>query len=116
VAAAPALAPANSREQVRRAQTELRRLDCLKSRINGKLDEHTREAVKKFWAMAKQPAVDVKITDELISNLAERGDNFCRPPRRFFGFGGRSLPPLFAPGARPGFVPPAAVRPPDEEH
>jgi peptidoglycan hydrolase-like protein with peptidoglycan-binding domain len=118
MAAAPALAPANSREQVRKAQTELRRLDCLKGRINGKLDDHTREAVKKFWAMAKQPAVDVKITDELISNLAERGDNFCRPPRRFFGFGGRSLPPLFAPGARPGFVPPAAVRPPspDAEH
>lgn|SRR5579871_177101 len=115
VAAASALVPANSREQIRRAQTELRRLDCLKGRINGKLDDHTREAVRKFWAMAKQPAVDVKITDELISNLAERGDNFCRPPRRFFGFGGRSLPPLLAPGARPGFVPPAAVRPPSPE-
>jgi hypothetical protein len=115
VAAAPALVPANSPEQIRRAQTELRRLDCLKGRINGKLNDQTREAVKKFWAMAKQPAVDVKITDELISNLAERGDNFCRPPRRFLGFGGRSLPPLFAPGARPGFVPPTAVRPPSPE-
>jgi peptidoglycan hydrolase-like protein with peptidoglycan-binding domain len=117
VAAAAAL-PANSREQIRRAQTELRRLDCLKGRINGKLDDHTREAVRKFWAMAKQPAVDVNITEELISSLAERGDNFCRPPRRFFGFGSRSLPPLFAPGARPGIVPPTAVRPPssDVEH
>jgi hypothetical protein len=110
--------PASSLEQIRKAQIELRRLDCLKGRINGKLDDPTREAVKKFWAMAKQPAVDVKITDELISNLAERGDNFCRPPRRFFGFGGHSLPPLFAPGARPGVVPPTAARPPsgDVEH
>jgi peptidoglycan hydrolase-like protein with peptidoglycan-binding domain len=118
VAGAGALVPANSREQIRRAQTELRRLDCLKGSISGKLDDHTREAVRKFWVMAKQPAIDVKITDELISKLAERGDNFCRPPRRFFGFGGRSLPPLFAPGARPGIVPPTAVRPPsaDGEH
>jgi hypothetical protein len=110
--------PSNSREQVRRAQTELLRLDCLKGRIDGKLGDQTREAVKKFWAMAKQPAADVNITEELISSLAEHGDNFCRPPRRFFGFGGRSLPPLFAPGARPGLVPPTAVRPPspDVEH
>jgi peptidoglycan hydrolase-like protein with peptidoglycan-binding domain len=117
-AAAPAVVPANSPELIRRAQIELRRLDCLKGRIDGKLGDQTREAVKKFWAMAKQPAVDVNITDELISNLAERGDNFCRPPRRFFGFGGRSLPPLFAPGVRPGVVPPATPRPPspDVEH
>jgi hypothetical protein len=110
-AGAPASAPANSPDQIRKAQTELRRLDCLKGRINGKLNDPTREAVRKFWTMARQPVVDVNITDELISNLAERGDNFCRPPRRFFGFGGRSLPPMFAPGARPGFVPPAAVAP-----
>jgi peptidoglycan hydrolase-like protein with peptidoglycan-binding domain len=115
VAAAPALVPANSPEQIRRAQTELRRLDCLKGRISGKLNDQTREAVRKFWAMAKQPAVDVQITDELISNLAGHGDNFCRPPRRFFGFGGRSLPPLFAPGARPGFVSPTDVRPPSPD-
>jgi hypothetical protein len=117
VAGAHASVPANLPEKIRRAQTELRRLDCLKGRIDGKLGDQTREAVKKFWAMAKQPAIDVNITDELISSLAERGDNFCRPPRRFFGFGGHSLPPLFAPGARPGFVPPAAVPPsPDVEH
>jgi peptidoglycan hydrolase-like protein with peptidoglycan-binding domain len=109
--AAQALVSANSPEQIRRAQTELRRLDCLKGRIDGKLGDQTREAVKKFWAMAKQPAIDVDITDELISNLAERGDNFCRPPRRFFGFGGRSLPPLFAPGARPGSIPPTTAHP-----
>ncbi len=118
VAGTQDLVPANSPEQIRRAQAELRRLDCLKGRIDGKLGDQTREAVKKFWAMAKQPAADVNITDELISNLAERGDNFCRPPRRFFGFGGHSMPPLFAPGARPGFVPPPAVRAPspDAEH
>jgi hypothetical protein len=102
-AGAPAALPANSPEQIRKAQTELRRLDCLKGRIDGKLGDQTRQAVKKFWASAKQPADDdVKITDQLIANLAERGDNFCRPPRPFFGFGGRALPPLFAPGARPG--------------
>jgi peptidoglycan hydrolase-like protein with peptidoglycan-binding domain len=89
VADPPAVSPANTPEQIRKAQTELRRLDCLKGPIDGKLGNQTRQAVKSFWTMAKQPVVEVNITDELISNLAERGDNFCRPVRPFFGFGGR---------------------------
>jgi peptidoglycan hydrolase-like protein with peptidoglycan-binding domain len=112
-ASAPLLA--NSPEQIRKAQTELRRLDCLTGRVDGKLGDQTREAVKKFWAMAKQPAAEISVTDELIANLAERGDNFCRPPRRFFGFGGRALPPLSIPGARPGPVPPATAHSPSPE-
>jgi peptidoglycan hydrolase-like protein with peptidoglycan-binding domain len=116
VADGPAALPANSPEQIRKAQTELRRLDCLEGRIDGKLGDQTRQAVKKFWASAKQPAVEVNITDELISNLAERGDNFCRPPRRFFGFGSRpggisARLPLFVPGARPSPVPATAAPP-----
>jgi peptidoglycan hydrolase-like protein with peptidoglycan-binding domain len=110
VADAPAARPANSPEQIRKAQIELRRLECLKGRVDGKLGDQTREAVKKFWASAKQPAVEVNITDQLIADLAERGDLFCRPPRPFFGFGARPggfLPP----GVRPIPVPPAAVRP-----
>jgi peptidoglycan hydrolase-like protein with peptidoglycan-binding domain len=107
---APAALPANSPEQIRKAQTELRRLDCLKGRIDGKLGDQTRQAVKKFRASAKQPAVEVAITDELISELAGRGDGFCRPARPFFGIGGRgggnpALPPFFAPGARPAPAP-----------
>jgi peptidoglycan hydrolase-like protein with peptidoglycan-binding domain len=110
---APAALPANSPEQIRKAQIELRRLDCLKGRIDGKLGDRTRQAVKNFWASAKQPAAELRITDQLISDLAERGDNFCRPPRPFFGFGGRPGGlPFFAPGARPGPVPPTAAPPP----
>jgi peptidoglycan hydrolase-like protein with peptidoglycan-binding domain len=116
VADAPAALPANSPEQIKKAQTELRRLECLKGRIDGKLGEQTRQAVKKFWASAKRPAVEVDITDELISDLAERGDLFCRPPRPFFAIGGRaggkSALPLFAPGARPSPVPAPAAPPP----
>jgi peptidoglycan hydrolase-like protein with peptidoglycan-binding domain len=117
VTEAPAVLRANSPEQIRKAQTELRRLDCFNGRIDGKLGDQTRQAVKKFWASAKQPVAEVNITDELISSLAERGDNFCRPPRRFFGFGGRpggnsGLPLPFAPGARPGSVPAPAAQPP----
>jgi hypothetical protein len=113
---APALpsatdASANSPEQIKRAQTELRRLDCLKGRIDGKLGSKTRQALDKFWTSAKQPpAAEIRITDDLISALAGRGDNFCRPPRPFFAVGGRSggnpaMPPFF-PGARPGALPP----------
>jgi peptidoglycan hydrolase-like protein with peptidoglycan-binding domain len=116
VADAPAALPANSPEQIKRAQIELRRLECLKGPIDGKLGDQTRQAVKKFWASAKQPAVEINITDQLIADLAERGDLFCRPPRPFFSMGGRpggnpALSPFFAPGARPSPVPPAAGRP-----
>jgi len=115
---APVILPANSLEQIRKAQTELRRLECLKGRIDGKLGEQTRQAVKKFWASAKRPAIEVSITDELISDLMTRGDLFCRPVRPFFGFGGRSggnsaRLPLFAPGPRPGPVPAAPPPSPD---
>ena len=76
-----------------------------------RLNDQTREAVRKFWASAKQPAVEVAITDQLIADLKERGDLFCRPPRPFFSIGGRSggLPPFVAPGARPA---PAVPPPP----
>jgi peptidoglycan hydrolase-like protein with peptidoglycan-binding domain len=110
------VSPANSPEQIRKAQIELRRLDCLKGRIDGKLGEQTRQAVKSFWGSAKQPVAEVNITDELIAQLAERGDNYCRPPRRFFGFGGgkSGITPFLAPGVRPIPVPvPAAPPPPD---
>jgi peptidoglycan hydrolase-like protein with peptidoglycan-binding domain len=115
---APAPLRANSPEQIRKAQIELKRLECLKGRIDGKLGDQTRQAVKKFWASAKQPAVEVDITDELISDLAARGDLFCRPVRPFFAIGGRAggnsaTPPFFAPGARPSpapAAPPAAAQ------
>jgi peptidoglycan hydrolase-like protein with peptidoglycan-binding domain len=113
--AEPAALPANSPEQIRKAQTELKRLDCLKGRIDGKLGDRTRQAVRKFWASAKQPAVEVDITDRLIADLTERGDLFCRPPRPFFAIGGRpgGLPPFIAPGARPVPAPvPAVPAPP----
>jgi len=111
----PAVLPANSPEQIRKAQTELKRLDCLKGRIDGKLGDRTRQAVRKFRASAKEPAVEVAITDHLIADLTERGDLFCRPPRPFFAIGGRpgGLPPFIAPGARPLSTPvPAVPAPP----
>jgi hypothetical protein len=89
--------PANSPEQIKKAQIELKRLDCLKGRIDGKLGEQTRQAVKSFWISAKRPAiVEVDITDELISDLAEHSDGYCRPARPFFAIGGRgsALPSL----------------------
>jgi hypothetical protein len=113
-AATPAALRANTSEQIRKAQTELKRLDCLEGRIDGKLGDRTRDAVKKFWISAKQPAVEVDITDQLIADLAARGDLFCRPPRPFFGFGGRpgAMPPFLAPGGRPIPVPVPAAPPP----
>ena len=113
----PSVLPANSREQIRKAQIELRRLDCFQGKTDGKLGDQTREAVKKFWASAKQPAVEINITDQLIADLSERGDNFCRPPRRFFGFGGRpgmnsAVLPFIPRGTQPAQGPTTSERPP----
>jgi hypothetical protein len=114
----PAAAPqANSPRQIRKAQTELKRLDCLKGRIDGNLGPRTRKAVSDYWAMAKQPAAaKVNITDALIEELAAHGDNYCRPARPFFSFGGGGhfLPP-FAPGTALGRVPGTAPKPPAAE-
>ena len=99
-----AKASANSPEQIRKAQTELQRLDCLRGPVDGKLGDQTRRAVTKFWKSAGQPEVEVSITDELIADLAERGAGFCRPARRFFAVGGPMRPggpPPFMRGARP---------------
>jgi peptidoglycan hydrolase-like protein with peptidoglycan-binding domain len=117
VADVPSVLPANSREQVRKAQIELRRLDCFQGSTDGKLGDQTRQAVKKFWASAKQPVVEVNITDQLIADLSERGDNFCRPPRRFFGFGGRpnmnsAVLPFVPRGTQPAPVPATSEPPP----
>ena len=103
-------ATVNSPEQIRKAQAELQRLDCLRGRVDGKLGEQTRQAVRKFWKSAGQPVVEVSITDELISDLAERGAGFCRPARRFFAVGGPVRPggpPPSMRGARPPPLPAA---------
>src|SRR6266849_5337348 len=117
VADVPSVLPANSREQIRKAQIELRRLDCFQGRTDGKLGDQTRQAVQKFWASTKQPAVEVNITDQLIADLSERGDNFCRPPRRFFGFGGRpsvnsAVLPFVPRDTRPAPGPATSEQPP----
>lgn len=98
----------NSPEQIRRAQVELQRLDCFRGRVDGKLGNQTRQAVQKFWKSAGQPVLEVTITDELISDLADRGAGFCRPARRFFAVGAPMRPggpPPFVRGARPPLPP-----------
>ena len=108
-------APVNSPEQIRKAQTELQRLDCLRGSVDGKLGNQTRQAVRKFWKSAGQPILEVIITDALITDLADRGAGFCRPARRFFAVGGAPMRPGGAPpfmrGARPP-IGPATVQPP----
>jgi hypothetical protein len=42
----PSALPANSRQQIRKAQVELRRLDCFQGKTDGKLRDQTRQAVK----------------------------------------------------------------------
>ena len=100
---APETGLANTPEQIKKAQAELKRLDCLKGRIDGKLGASTRDALKQFWTMAKEDVAEVRITDALIADLAVHGDNYCRPKRRFFGFGGRPTmtAPFLSPGGRP---------------
>jgi uncharacterized caspase-like protein len=67
---------ANLPEQIRRAQTELKRLGCL----DGKMD--TDKAIKAFLKYSHKPVVEINITDDFIAELQRQPNDICPPPRK----------------------------------
>jgi uncharacterized caspase-like protein len=70
---------ANLPEQIKQAQTELRRLACYKGPIDGKLNDATHIAVKEWSKTRERPVVDVNITDDFIADLKKQPDDICLP-------------------------------------
>jgi hypothetical protein len=75
----PAAPPANSPDQIRRAQIELRRLGCFAGRSDGTLSVATRDAVKSYWTRTGHAVVEVNITDEFISDVHQHDEPVCKP-------------------------------------
>jgi uncharacterized caspase-like protein len=79
---APPAASANSAEQIRKAQVELRRVGCYPGRPDGKLNEATQNAVRNYWSRTGQAIVEINITDEFISDIEHQDEHICGPNRR----------------------------------
>jgi uncharacterized caspase-like protein len=75
----PQPAKANLREQIRQAQTELKRLGCFTGNLDGKMNDATQNAVKAFWTHTHKPVVEINITDEFVADLQEQHDRVCNP-------------------------------------
>jgi caspase domain-containing protein len=73
-------AKANLPEQIRHAQTELKRLGCFNGNPDSRMNEATRNAVKAFWSHTHKPVVEINITDEFIADLEQHRDRICGPP------------------------------------
>jgi hypothetical protein len=73
---------ANTPRQIRKAQQELRRLECFDGRPDGNLDSRTEQAVKNYWTKTgHNNAGAVKITDEFITELEQQDEDVCKPGR-----------------------------------
>ena len=75
----PQVTKANLPEQIRQAQTELKRLGCLDGNLDGKMNT-TEKAIKAFWQRSHKPGVEINITDDFIGDLQRQPDDFCVPP------------------------------------
>jgi hypothetical protein len=72
-------AKANLPEQIRQAQTELKRLGCFNGNPDSKMNDATRNAVKAFWSHTNKPVVEININDEFIADLEQHQDRICSP-------------------------------------
>src|SRR5262249_3698364 len=86
----PPATKANLPEQIRQAQTELKRLGCFDGELDGKMST-AEKAVKAFWHFSRKPVPEINITDDFINDLQRHPDDFCVPPGK--------KPPAF--GTRP---------------
>jgi uncharacterized caspase-like protein len=75
-------ARANLPEQIRQAQTELKRLGCFGGSPDGQLNDATRNAVKALWHYTRKPAVEINVTDGFIADLKRQPSGVCAPPAR----------------------------------
>jgi Caspase domain len=79
---APPAAKANRPEQIREAQTELRRLGCFDGKPDGQLNDATRNAVEAWSKHTTHKPVEINITDDFIEELKRQHREICVPERR----------------------------------
>jgi hypothetical protein len=76
-AAKRAAAMPNSPELIRSAQTELVRLGCFSGKPDGNLNAPTSAALGKYMSIGGQPSSNVRVTTELVAELAKHTTRVC---------------------------------------
>ena len=76
-AAKRAAAMPNSPELIRSAQTELVRLGCFSGKVDGALNAPTSAALGKYMSIGGQPSGNVRVTTELVAELAKHTTRVC---------------------------------------
>src|SRR4051812_12498732 len=76
-AAKRATAMPNSPELIRSAQTELVRLGCFSGKPDGTLNAPTSAALGKYMSIGGQPSGNVRVTTELVAELAKHTTRVC---------------------------------------
>jgi hypothetical protein len=79
LAIVPIAITANSADQIRKAQIELKRVGCFAGRPDGQLAKSTQDAVKNYWTRTGQAITDLNITNELIANVHQVQGRVCNP-------------------------------------
>jgi hypothetical protein len=77
----PEATKASLPEQIRQAQTELKRLGCFDGELDGKMNS-TEKAIKEFWKRSRKPVVEINITDDFIADLHQQPDDICAPSKK----------------------------------
>jgi hypothetical protein len=76
-AAKRAAAMPNSPELIRSAQTELVRLGCFSGKVDGAMNAPTSAALGKYMSIGGQPSGNVRVTTELVAELAKHTTRVC---------------------------------------
>jgi hypothetical protein len=67
----------NSPELVRSAQTQLVRLGCMTSKVDGTLNAPTQSALSRYMSIEGQPTQNVSVTEALVAELSKHTTRVC---------------------------------------
>jgi uncharacterized caspase-like protein len=99
VTTTPQATKANLPEQIRQAQTELRRLGCFHGNFDGKMST-TEKAIREFLKASHKRIFEIDITDDFVADLQRQPRDICPPPSKKSPTVA-NLPPAHNKGAAP---------------
>ena len=68
---------ANTPDLIKSAQTQLARINCYSGTATGEMNDATRSSLVHYLAVKKRPTSDIKVTEELVSELGKQTALTC---------------------------------------
>ena len=68
---------ANTPALIKAAQTELARINCYAGTATGDMNDATRVSLVRYLTVKKRPTSDVKVTEDLVSELSKQAALTC---------------------------------------